>query len=92
MKKYSVVLAALLLCPVAAWSQVAPWNAITGELKTALEAKGDLTRGEVAFEACQGCHRKDGSGRMSGAYPRLAGQHASVLIKQIVDIRAGRRS
>jgi cytochrome c553 len=28
---------------------------------------------------------------VSGAYPRLSGQHATVLMKQIVDIRAGRR-
>jgi cytochrome c553 len=57
----------------------------------ALQAKGDPLRGEVAFLPCQGCHRKDASGRTSGAYPRLSGQHATVVIKQITDIRAGRR-
>jgi cytochrome c553 len=65
---------------------------VSGELRAALEAKGDPVRGAAAFEPCEGCHRKDASGRVSGAYPRLAGQHASVLMKQMVDIRGGLRS
>lgn len=67
------------------------WNEMRGEKLLALKAKGDPLRGEIEFEVCQGCHRPDASGRPSGAYPRLAGQHASVLIKQMTDIRAGRR-
>lgn len=73
-------------------AQVPAWNDIKGELKTALEAKADPARGAAAFEQCEGCHRKDASGRVSGAYPRLAGQHATVLMKQIADIRSGLRS
>jgi cytochrome c553 len=68
------------------------WNNINDDLKVALETKADRTRGAAAFEQCQGCHRADASGRVSGAYPRLAGQHATVLMKQITDIRAGRRT
>jgi cytochrome c553 len=86
----TIVLAALW--PVVALSQTPAWIEMKGELKAALEKKGDPVRGAVAFETCEGCHRKDASGRVSGAYPRLSGQHATVLIKQIVDIRAGRRS
>ena len=67
------------------------WNEMKGEKLLALKEKGDPVIGAVAFEVCQGCHRSDASGRVSGAYPRLAGQHASVLIKQMVDIRAGVR-
>jgi cytochrome c553 len=78
--------------PLAALAQNPGWNEIKGELKTALETKGDPARGEAAFEPCQGCHRKDASGRTSGAYPRLSGQHSTVLMKQIADIRAGRRN
>jgi len=80
------------LWPLPTLAQTPAWNEMKGELKTALESKGDPARGKVAFESCQGCHRSDASGRTSGAYPRLSGQHATVLIKQIVDIRAGRRS
>jgi cytochrome c553 len=82
----------LTLWPAMASAQAPAWNEIKGELKIALETKGDPTRGEAAFEQCQGCHRKDASGRISGAYPRLSGQHATVLMKQIADIRAGRRN
>lgn len=53
---------------------------------------GDAARGEVAFEVCQGCHRRGGAGRPNGSYPRLAGQHASVLVKQLHDIQSGRRT
>ena len=62
-----------------------------GEKLLALRAKGDALRGEITFEVCQGCHRNKALGRPDGAYPRLAGQHASVLIKQMADVRAGRR-
>jgi cytochrome c553 len=67
------------------------WNAMQGEKLQALAAKGDATRGEISFELCQGCHRKSALGRVDGSYPRLAGQHRSVLIKQMTDVRAGRR-
>ena len=57
-----------------------------------LSATGDTARGEMAFEVCQGCHRRGGAGRPNGSYPRLAGQHASVLVKQLHDIQVGRRT
>lgn len=66
-------------------------SAAADELADALKLKGDPGRGRVAYEVCQGCHRPDGSGRPDGSYPQLAGQHAAVLIKQMADIRAGRR-
>lgn len=81
----------LALVPPAALAQGAAAPMIDGELKTALEAKPDVARGKSAYEACEGCHRKDGSGRANGTYPRLAGQHARVMVKQLVDIRSGRR-
>ncbi len=92
-------LVVLSFSPVIAFAQskAAPnadgyvWNEAKGEKLLALKAKGDPVRGEIDFEVCQGCHRADASGRPSGAYPRLAGQHATVLIKQMTDIRAARR-
>jgi cytochrome c553 len=89
------------LWPMLAGAQSAPatadetgyvWNEMTAEMLTALKAKGDAVRGKVSFDVCVGCHRPGAVGRVSGAYPRLAGQHATVLIKQMTDIRAGRRS
>lgn len=92
MKKFLTMLLLTALWGATATAQVPAWNEIKGELKTALQANADMTRGAAAFEPCQGCHRKDGSGRVSGAYPRLSGQHATVLMKQMADIRSGRRS
>jgi cytochrome c553 len=54
-------------------------------------ATGNAAAGEAEFEFCRGCHRDGGAGRANGSYPRLAGQHASVMVKQIDDIRSGRR-
>ena len=92
MKKLITILSILSLGSATVLAQAPVWNEIKGELKTAMEIKGDPLRGKVAFEQCQGCHRADASGRVSGAYPRLSGQHALVLMKQIADIRSGRRN
>jgi cytochrome c553 len=67
------------------------WNKMTREQADILKLSGDFGRGKVAFQACRGCHRSDASGRADGAYPRLTGQHASVIIKQVTDTRAGLR-
>jgi cytochrome c553 len=68
-----------------------PADASAIEEWLAWAATGDAAAGEVEFEVCQGCHRDAGAGRVNGSYPRLAGQHASVMVKQIDDIRSGRR-
>ena len=68
------------------------WNAAYPEKTEALSLKGDIARGEAAFVICQGCHRVGALGRVDGSYPRLAGQHATVLIKQLSDVRSGRRN
>lgn len=67
------------------------WNAMQGEKLQALRAQGNPARGSITFEICQGCHRAHALGRPDGSYPRLAGQHDTVLIKQMTDVRAGRR-
>lgn len=67
------------------------WNAQEGEKIEALKLKGDVKRGEEAYEVCSACHLPSGAGRPDGTFPQLAGQHSTVLIKQIADIRAGLR-
>lgn len=81
----------LALLPAAVQAQTTVALATSGELKAALALAGDPVRGKAAFEDCAGCHRKDASGRTNGTTPRLSGQHASVIIKQLVDIRSGAR-
>ncbi len=67
------------------------WNAPIGEKVEVLRRKGNAERGREAYQGCQGCHKPDGTGRPDGTYPQIAGQHATVLIKQMADIREGRR-
>jgi cytochrome c553 len=79
------------LTPTNAGSSGQAWNELKGEKLQALKLKGDATRGAEVFEICQGCHKRGATGTASGAYPRLAGQHATVLIEQMTDIRSGKR-
>jgi cytochrome c553 len=49
--------------------------------------RGDPSRGIVA---CSNCHGADGKG--SGPIPRLAGQHADYVLKQLLVIQNALRS
>jgi cytochrome c553 len=50
--------------------------------------KPDLTRGQaIAAQVCAACHGADGNST-GGAYPKLAGQHAEYLVKQLKDFRS----
>ena len=88
------VLAVALTVALAVEAQ--PTSTVAGiesdrESLEALALKGDPARGKEAYEVCSACHLPNGSGRPDGTFPQLAGQHARVLVKQIADIRAGRR-
>ena len=67
------------------------WNAQEGEKIEALKLKGNAKAGKDAYEVCGACHLPSGAGRPDGTFPQLAGQHATVIIKQIADIREGLR-
>lgn len=67
------------------------WEAQSSEEALLLKMQGDTERGRIAYQGCQGCHKPDASGLSDGTYPQLAGQHTTVLIKQMVDVREGRR-
>lgn len=67
-------------------------GAAESELDQVMKLKGDSERGKIAYEICRGCHKADASGRAEAEYPQLAGQHASVLMKQMSDVRSGRRT
>ena len=67
------------------------WEAQSSEEALLLKMQGDIERGRTAYQGCQGCHKPDAYGLPDGTYPQLAGQHTTVLIKQMVDVREGRR-
>jgi len=102
MKRLSLLAAALLTATVAFAGPPAPhkdgiegkdykWNAQEGEKVEALQKKGRVKEGAEAYEVCGACHLPSGAGRPDGTFPQLAGQHSTVLIKQMADIRAGLR-
>lgn len=61
------------------------------ELTLAMNAKPSVDAGREVFKLCMACHKTEAWGTVVGDYPQLAGQHSSVIIKQIADIRAGNR-
>lgn len=54
---------------------------------------GDAAKGKTVYntKACMGCHGPDGKS-MVPTYPKLAGQHAQYIVKQLKEFKAGKRS
>lgn len=57
-----------------------------------LEFTPNLEDGKQTFAVCARCHLPEAWGNGDGTYPQLAGQHVNVLMKQILDIRSGKRA
>ncbi|MFW3614931.1 c-type cytochrome [Billgrantia antri] len=55
-----------------------------------LEADADAAAGREKAQSCAACHGQNGISS-APSFPHLAGQQASYLAKQIMDIRDGRR-
>ncbi len=66
-------------------------EAAIAEFRAAVALDPDPAHGKALFTACAECHRPDGSGSEDGTIPMIAGQHVSVLVKQLVDFRYDRR-
>jgi cytochrome c553 len=91
MKKLIVIaLAAAVVAPLLVLDSSA-WLDEGTERESALELTPDLENGLSVYEVCSGCHLPEGWGLPDGTFPQLAGQHRTVLIKQMADIRAGNR-
>ncbi len=81
------LIAAALLLPALTWA----YASAKQELDQALRSTPDMKRGAELFRRCAACHGSDGGGTKDGNAPRIAGQQASVLVKQLVDYRHNRR-
>ncbi len=57
----------------------------------AIQATPDLEQGKELYRRCALCHTPEGWGSPSGHFPQIAGQHRSVIIKQLDDINKGNR-
>lgn len=62
-----------------------------GEFVDAAQLDPDRARGARLFETCAACHGPDGRGTEDGEIPAIAGQHGSVLLKQLTDFRHAQR-
>src|SRR5688572_4900495 len=51
----------------------------------------DLARGAALYNTCAACHGPQGRGTSDGEIPAIAGQHGSVLLKQLADFRYDQR-
>jgi cytochrome c553 len=67
------------------------WMSQGGEREEALTLKPNRENGRDVYEVCSACHMPEGWGLTDGTFPQLAGQHRSVIIKQLADIRDGHR-
>lgn len=66
-------------------------NLHAGELDKAITLEPDMENGLDVYVVCSACHMPEGWGVEEGTFPQLAGQHRSVVIKQLADIRAQNR-
>ncbi|TDV59846.1 cytochrome c [Pseudomonas sp. LP_7_YM] len=67
-----------------------------GVIDAELAAKGEaLFRGgkiDQGVPSCTGCHAPDGTGNAAAGFPRLSGQHADYVKKQLEAFREGQRT
>lgn len=93
MRHVSVLLASLfVVCgPVAPAQSQSGKSASLDEFIDAAQLEPDRARGAKLFETCAACHGPDGTGTEDGEVPAIAGQHGSVLLKQLTDFRHQQR-
>ena len=58
---------------------------------TLMAAEGDAAAGKARAAACAACHGADGNS-MTADFPKLAGQSAGYIAKQLADFKSGKRS
>ena len=88
------VLITLVLASIgrlASAQSVEPRIARDREFREGAWLEPNLQRGAELYETCAACHGPDGRGTDDGEIPAIAGQHGSVLLKQLTDFRHEQR-
>ena len=88
MQKKSILKTALLAAALLISGPALAWNEGGGEQDAAEHLTPNRENGIEVYEVCSACHMMEGWGTSDGTFPQLAGQHRSVLIKQLADVRA----
>jgi cytochrome c553 len=81
----------LVVCLAAVPALAAAASPAARDLAQARRAQPDAEHGAALFAQCIACHGGIGAGHANGETPRIAGQHYTVLLKQLVDFRHGKR-
>ncbi len=63
---------------------------LTGLMAVTSTQAADIAAGQAKAALCAGCHGPDGNS-INVIWPRLAGQHASYIKKQLHDFKSGKR-
>ena len=66
-------------------------EAAIADYRNAMKLEPNLEHGAELFTICAACHGTKALGTEDGSVPAIAGQHVSVLVKQLVDFRHDRR-
>ncbi len=66
-------------------------EALSNEAVEAMKLTPNIEEGKKTYQLCASCHADNGWGKKDGSFPVIAGQHRSVIIKQLADIRARNR-
>ncbi len=66
-------------------------TATANEAESTAKKAGDATNGQKLSATCAACHGADGNS-VNPEWPKLAGQHASYIEKQLHDFRADKRA
>lgn len=89
LNKFSIPL--LIAVCANAYSEEQTAYEIDAEAEITLKLTPNLKNGRNIFKTCALCHSPEGWGTKDGHTPEIAGQHSSVIIKQLTDIRQGNR-
>ncbi len=63
---------------------------VSGFIPNLLAAQGDAAAGQAKSALCGSCHGTDGNSQIV-SNPKLAGQNASYIVKQLMDFKSGAR-
>ena len=103
MTTFKLILGGIATAGMLAAGPVLAWNEGGGEKDDATKIydtfKGKTPEehakirkdGVAVYEICSACHRTEGWGSKDGTFPQISGQSATVIIKQLADIRAKNR-
>jgi len=86
-----LVLAATSIARTGHAQDVHPRELRDREFREGAVLEPDLARGKESYSVCAACHGEDGRGTADGEIPAIAGQHGSVLLKQLADFRYDQR-